>query len=144
MNIEIKIPTDSEGFYSLECPYCHEKFKAQAGDIDSEEVLELYCPICGLTADNSSFTPSEVLEHAMTLAMNYAQNEIFNAFKKSSKNLKGSGISMSLNKPKEEVPKLLTEDENLEQVELNCCNKIIKLNVAQKATNVYCLFCGVN
>ncbi|PFE70769.1 hypothetical protein CN316_11375 [Bacillus cereus] len=144
MDFKINIPTDCQGFYSLSCPYCHENFKVQAGDIDSEEVLELYCPICGLTADNSKFTPPEVLEHAMTIAMNYAQNEIFNVFKGSSKNLKGSGIHMSINKPKEEVPSLLVEDENLEQVELNCCNKIIKLNVAQIATIVYCPFCGVN
>ncbi|MEH7218093.1 hypothetical protein [Bacillus toyonensis] len=144
MKLDISIPTDSQGFYSLECPYCHERFKAQAGDIDSEEILELYCPSCGLVADNSEFISSEVVKHAMTLAMNYVQNEIFNSLSKTSKKIKGSGLSMSVNKPKEEVPQLLTEDENLEQVELNCCDKIIKVYEDQKVTNIYCPFCGVN
>ncbi|WP_033666512.1 hypothetical protein [Bacillus cereus] len=144
MNFDISIPTDTQGFYSLECPYCHERFKAQAGDIDSEEILELYCPNCGLVAGNSEFIPSEVVNHAMTLAMNYAKNEMFNSLNKTSKKLKKTGISMSVKKPKEEVPQLLTEDENLEQVELNCCDKIIKVYVDQKVTNIYCPFCGVN
>lgn len=144
MDSKISIPTDSQGFYSLECPHCHERFKSEAGDIDSEETLELFCPICGLVADNNSFIPPAVIEHAMTIAMNYMQNEIYNSFKKTSRNLKGSGLSMSVNKPKEEIPNLLTEDENLEAFELNCCNKVIKVNIDQKISNVYCPFCGVN
>ncbi|MEY8757932.1 hypothetical protein AB9M93_26175 [Peribacillus frigoritolerans] len=144
MEFKIDIPTDSEGFYSLNCPHCSERFKAQGGDMDSEEVYELFCPSCGLIADKSKFLPPEIIDHAETLAANYAEQEIYKSLKKTGLKLKGSGIKMKLNKPKEKAPQILTEDENLEQVNLICCNKIIKVNIDHKLSNVFCPFCGVN
>lgn len=144
MDFKISIPTDSMGFYTLECPHCKERFKAQAGDIEAEDTLELFCPSCGLVGDSSSFIPKDIIEHAQTIALNYMQQEMFKSFKKTRRKMKGSPVSFRVKKPKEEAPKLLTEDEDLEQVELHCCNKAIKVNMDHKLSNVYCPFCGVN
>ncbi|WHZ58775.1 hypothetical protein [Metabacillus hrfriensis] len=144
MNFQIPIPTDSEGFYSLRCPHCKGRFKAQAGDIDAEETIDLFCPSCGLMAESSNFTPPEIIEHATIIVKNYAQEQMFKAFKQSSKKLKGSGIKIKVTKPKEELPKILTEDENLEEITLICCDKTIKLDLDQIASVVYCPYCGVN
>ncbi|WP_257208781.1 hypothetical protein [Bacillus sp. AFS031507] len=140
----ISIPTDSEGFYSLQCPHCKERFKTTSEDYDAEDTLELFCPSCGLAGASSSFIPKDVIEHAQIIALNYVQQEIFKSFKKTSHKMKGSGMTFHLKKPKEESPKLLTEDEDLEKVELYCCDKTIKVNIDQKVSNVYCPFCGVN
>ncbi|MFD1735409.1 hypothetical protein ACFSCX_02420 [Bacillus salitolerans] len=144
MDFKIDIPTDSDGFYSLRCPHCKGRFKASAGDIDADNTLELFCPSCGLVGKSSSFIPSEVIEHAETLALNYMQQEIYKSLKKTSRKMKGSGMSLDVKRPREETPKLLTEDEKLEQIELHCCDKIIKVNMDQIVSNVYCPFCGVN
>lgn len=144
MDFKISIPTDSMGFYTLECPHCKGRFKAQAGDIEAEDTLELFCPSCGLVGESSRYLPSDLIEHAQTIALNYMQQEMFNSLKKTSRKMKGSPISFRVEKPKEEAPKLLTEDEDLEQVELHCCNKTIKINMDQKFSNVYCPYCGVN
>ena len=61
MQMKINIPTDSEGYYSLECPHCKERFKALAGDIDAEDILELFCPSCGLVGNSSSFSRKMLL-----------------------------------------------------------------------------------
>ena len=144
MEFKIQIPTDSEGFYSLQCSRCKERFKAYAGNIDEEDTLELFCPSCGLVDDSSKFLPKDVIEHAQTLVLNHMHREIFNTFKKTSRKVKGSGMSLEVKKPKEDAPKLLTEDEKLVQIELHCCDKIIKVNMDQKVSNVYCPYCGVN
>lgn len=144
MELKITIPTDSEGYYSLECPYCKEKFKALGGDIDAEDTMELFCPSCGLVDDSNKFIPDDVIEHAQTLAMNYMKQQLNNTFKKASRKMKGSGLTLEFKKLKEEQPNLLKEDEKLEKVELHCCNKTIKVQVDQSIGTIYCPFCGVN
>ncbi|GIN59947.1 hypothetical protein J8TS2_42660 [Lederbergia ruris] len=144
MEQKITIPTDSEGFYSLECPYCKEIFKALGGDIDSEDTLELFCPSCGLVDDSNKFISDNIIEHAQTLAMNYMKQQLNKTFKKASRKMKGSGLTLDFKNLKEEPPNLLTEDEKLEQVQLHCCNKTIKVHADQTIDNIYCPFCGVN
>lgn len=144
MDFQINIPTDNDGFYSLECPHCNERFKAQAGDVDSEKVIELFCPNCGLSSERSNFIPKAVIEHAEVLAANYLQEEIFKALGKTSRKMKGSNVSMRVNKPREEVPEMLKEDDNLEPFRLECCDKNIKISLSQIGTVVYCPYCGQN
>nr|WP_202411507.1 hypothetical protein [Halobacillus halophilus] len=114
------------------------------GDIDAEDTLDLFCPTCGLVDDSVNFTPKDVIEHTEALAMNYMNRELNKMFKKTSRNMKGSGISFKYKKLKEEKPKLLTEDENMEQVELHCCDKTIKIHADQSRETIYCPYCGVN
>ncbi|QHE52784.1 TFIIB-type zinc ribbon-containing protein [Pontibacillus sp. HMF3514] len=144
MNEKISIPTDSEGYYSLECPYCGERFKSLGGDIDSEDTLELFCPSCGLVDESNSFVSQDVIEHAQTLAINHLKQQLNKTFKNTNRNMKGSGISFDFKEMKEEQPKELKEDEQLDQIELHCCEKTIKVHADQTRETIYCPFCGVN
>lgn len=147
MNFNIEIPTDSEGFCSLECPHCNDRFKVSSTDIDAEDTFELSCPSCGLNGKKSDFISKDVIEYAETLALNYATQEIFNTFKKTNNNNNkrdGFSISFNMKKPIQQQPKLLKEDEKLEKIELYCCDKVIKINIDHIVSNVYCPFCGVN
>lgn len=144
MEERISIPTDTEGYYSLECPFCKETFKALGGDIDAEETLELFCPSCGLTEHSNKFIPEEVITYAMTVAENYLKQQINKTFKKSSRKAKGNNFSLEFKKLKEEQPIILKENENQESIELHCCNKIIKIHPDQSIDNIYCPYCGVD
>lgn len=144
MEIEIKIPTDEDGYFSLECPYCNGKFKVSADDIDLEEAYELFCPYCGLIDEINNFLSNDVIEHAQTIALNYMIQQINKEMKDISRKFKGSGYTFQYKKLKEELPKQLSEEENLEPVNLACCNKTIKIQVGLTKGNIYCPFCGVN
>ena len=58
--------------------------------------------------------------------------------------MKGSSVIFDYKKLNEENPMKLTEDERLEQVELLCCNRTIKVHADQTRETIYCPFCGVN
>ena len=60
--MEISIPADDEGYVLLQCPKCGEKFKLTPTDIESDEVEDIYCPLCGLTSE--SFWTDDVFELA--------------------------------------------------------------------------------
>lgn len=70
INLEISMPTDSDGFILLQCPLCGEYFKLTPDDIRADDVLQIWCPNCGLISDN--FLPEEVKE----LALRKIKNEV--------------------------------------------------------------------
>jgi|SRR5690625_284079 len=144
MNEKISVPTDSEGYYSLECPYCKDRFKAFGGDVDEEDTLELFCPYCGLVKESNSFLPEEVIKYAQALAMNYVKQQINKTFKKTSRQVRGKGIRFDFKKLKEEQPEQLIEDDKLELIELHCCDKSIKVYEEQTLDTIFCPYCGVN
>ncbi|MGV3240798.1 hypothetical protein ACEF17_11955, partial [Streptococcus hyovaginalis] len=75
---------------------------------------------------------------------NYMKQQLNKSFTKTSRSMKGPGLTFDFEKHKEKQPNLLTGDENLEKVALQCCNKTIKVQADQTIENIYCPFCGVN
>ena len=67
---EIRIPCDNDGFILLRCPHCDELFKLTAENIESDETLDIYCPSCGLCANN--FLTQNVIDLALAKTSNYA------------------------------------------------------------------------
>ena len=47
---EVSIPADDQGFVLMQCPLCGEFFKIKPGDYHAEDVIEIWCPSCGLKA----------------------------------------------------------------------------------------------
>lgn len=145
MEIPFSIPTDSEGYYSLECPVCKDTFKLSANDYDMEETLELFCPYCGLVHDKNSFLPQKVIDHAMDLAHNHLNDLINGSFKKSKRSVRNSSVKMTFNPLKKEEPRTIRENDNeLEELHLICCDKHIKVNSTFDFDTIYCPYCGVN
>lgn len=76
---EISIPSDEDGYILLQCEHCGEYFKITAEDCNSDGILRLVCPACGLESEN--YFTQDVVDLALTITKNYAMDEIFNAFK---------------------------------------------------------------
>lgn len=142
-NFEINIPTDNDGFLLLECPLCRGVFKLKPNDFQDDRIFEIYCPCCGLTSDN--YHTEDVVELAMQMAQNYANDLIMKELKKMEKNSKSSILKFKVtNKVKKEaeLPIMLTV-EALEIKKYSCCKREAKIKPILKMCGSYCPYCGV-
>lgn len=93
---EVSIPADDQGFVLLQCPLCGEFFKVHPSDYQADDVIEIWCPSCGLKAEN--YFTEDVLELAFKKTRNYAHDFIYNEFKKMERKFKGSFVSFKAGK----------------------------------------------
>ena len=93
---EVSIPADDQGFVLMQCPLCGEFFKIKPEDYHAEDVIEIWCPSCGLKAEN--YFTDDVIELALKKTKNYANDLIYNEMKKWEKKFKGSFISFKAGK----------------------------------------------
>lgn len=88
------------------------------------------------------------MEHAMTIAQNEV-NHLLNDFMKNlGKSFKGNKIIKVTTKHKKlplQEPRLLVEEDDLEIIIMNCCEKKIKIdNFSKIVGNPFCPYCGVS
>lgn len=144
VQFKISIPSDDEGYILLQCAYCGELFKCTADDIEDENLLDLYCPNCGLVSEN--YLTEDVIELAMNKVENYAMDMIYDTFKKlEEKNKSNSLMNIKVRKRhrhKSEDP-IRSGIEALTENEYKCCDKIAKIKPLLKMSASYCPFCGV-
>ena len=142
---KINIPTDDDGFLTLQCLFCKDQFKLTAHDFEREDIIDLFCPYCGLKDESSSFITDDVIEQARILAINYTQSQINKSLKDLEKSSRGNKhISFKVDQPlKMEEDKVLFEREELELITLKCCELEIKAQTISKEIGVYCPCCGV-
>jgi uncharacterized Zn-finger protein len=145
MTFSISIPSDDDGFVSRECPHCGDRFKITTTDLQSEDLLDLFCPYCGLPSSVNETHPSEVFEQAHIISENYVASMVNDAMKDLERSLSGSKhLKFKRGKPlPTEDEKILFEKEELAAIDLTCCAKVIKINDLSAVTGVYCPFCGV-
>ena len=70
VSFSINVPTDSDEYFNLSCPYCRNKFKILAPEFKGTDVVNIYCPICGLVDEFKSFYTDEVIDKALSMAQN--------------------------------------------------------------------------
>jgi Zn finger protein HypA/HybF involved in hydrogenase expression len=140
----IEIPSDADGFVLLQCPLCSEFFKITPEDFESDELLKLCCPNCGIQSDD--FLTDEVLEVAQRVVENMARDllekktkEIFSGMEKS-----GFKVSSSGSSPRNSVDPIKPSIENLEITDFSCCKKQAKIRPILRLSSHYCPFCGGN
>ena len=139
--VEISIPADDDGYILLQCPKCGEKFKLTSEDIQSEEVIDIYCPLCGLTSEN--FFTEDIVELAQEKTMNQVMKNLFNDMKDIERQTKNSCVKFKAGKYKEEYEKeLFSTIDNMDVVNLECCNKTAKIRGLLKYSGYYCPYCG--
>jgi uncharacterized Zn-finger protein len=141
----ITIPSDDNGFITLQCPFCSDRFKLTAEDFQREDIIDIFCPYCGLQHEPSRFLTDEVLEQAQVIAMNYAKS-IINDFSKDLKRQfkRKKHISFKAGNPlKMENDRILFEREELEKTKLECCQLTVKTRPLSKEIGIYCPCCGV-
>ena len=140
---EIAIPADNEGFCLLQCPHCGEFFKLTPSDIEAEDVIEIWCPSCGLIGEN--YFTDDAIQLALKKTKNYAMDLIFNEMKKWEKEFGGGPVTFKVGKQPvhEEEKPLMYSVEALELVKYPCCKKEAKIKPIYKICGSYCPFCGV-
>lgn len=143
INLQISIPADNDGFVLLKCPLCGEFFKLKADEIEAEDVINIWCPCCGLISD--SYITEEVITLALNKAKNIVNDLIFDEFKKLENHTKGNLFSFKAgNKPKRESEnQLVVGIEALEIRKYKCCKKEAKIKPLVKICGSYCPYCGV-
>ncbi|MDO4649432.1 MAG: TFIIB-type zinc ribbon-containing protein [Eubacteriales bacterium] len=141
--ISIPIPTDDDGYILLQCSYCGEFFKLTGDDIESDQILNVYCPSCGLISEN--YMTDEVVNLAMTKAQNYAMDLIYDAFKEMERSTRKGPLQIKAGKrpDHEHESPIRSGIEALEITEFPCCKRTAKIKSLLKFTGCRCPFCGV-
>ncbi len=141
--MSISIPCDDDGYIILQCEHCGNLFKATATDLESDEILHIFCPSCGLISEH--YLTEDVINLALNKASNYAQDLIYNAFKDLERhNKKGSVTFKAGPKPKHEPEDPIRSGiEALQITHFPCCSRSAKIKPLLRMTGCYCPFCGV-
>lgn len=136
---EITIPADNDGFVLLQCPLCSEFFKLRASECQSDDVIEIHCPSCGLVSD--SYFTDDVISLAKTISLNYALDKIYESFNSIKSN---KYVSFKANQPlHEEEYSIKSGIEALEIQKYLCCSREAKVKALYKMCGSYCPYCGV-
>lgn len=140
---EISIPSDDDGYILLQCQHCGTYFKIPVEDMENDELLDIYCPGCGLISD--SYLTEDVIELAQAMVQNYAMDLIHDTFKDLERKTKKGKVQFKAGKkPKHEYENPIRSGiEALEITRFRCCKKNAKIKPLLKMTGCYCPFCGV-
>jgi len=143
ITFEISIPSDNDGYILLQCEHCGGYFKVTSGDINDEQLLNLYCPECGLVSEN--YLTEEVIGVAQLLAHNYALDFVYSTLKNIESKTKNKGFQIKVgNKPKpENINTIRSGIDTLKIVKFECCQRSAKIKPLLIMTGCNCPFCGV-
>lgn len=142
--ISIEIPSDDEGYVSFQCPACGNRFKLSAAEVNERDPDELFCPVCGLSAEASDFHDPELIAAAMEHAQNLVadmMNEWGREMEHSFRGNKGIQFKKGSDIPHEEV-RTLREAPDLLITSFDCCGSTAKLDAGSALSLAYCPFCG--
>lgn len=145
-NFVIFKQSDIDGFNSFKCSLCGEDFKLKTDEFQEKEVLELFCPNCGIPSPITTYYTNDIIEHVETIIENEASNMINNLFKNLEKSLnKNNNLTFKRGKTlPTQQPKVLFENDDLDRLEFVCCNRKAKLSLFSKTIKPFCPYCGVN
>lgn len=143
--IHISIPTDEDGFVSFECPHCEQRFKLRANEFEESDIINLFCPICGLAHELNHFYSKDFIEMTMNLAKQEAMEMIHDMFKGLERKSRGNKFVKfkAGSKTKVDIKEIYENLDELIEFEMECCNKHIKVTELDKLIGVYCSYCGV-
>lgn len=139
----IQIPTDEDGFVLLQCPLCGTFFKLSAKEMESDEVIEIFCPSCGLKS--RSYLTQDVIKTALAKATNYMLDAVHEGFKKLERNFNNQYVEFSAGpKPKHEIEgKVHLGIDALDIEKYPCCEREVKIDSILLLCGSYCPYCGV-
>ena len=104
LRFNISIPSDEDGCVLFQCPNCGELFKVAVDEYESDSVLDIHCPLCGLISD-SFFTP-DVIALALSKTANVVVPELEDLIKEELGG-KGNGlVSFSVKSYNEKEPEI--------------------------------------
>ncbi len=135
--MEIRFPTDADGFLSQECPSCEQRFKVIFGE-GSEESIS-YCPYCGHNGENCWFTQAQS-DYMQLVAANVALGPELKKLKHQLKGMSKGFLKVDMTPDLSEPPPTPAEtDDPLDLLHLPCCNETIKVTRHERH---FCIICG--
>ena len=139
----IEVPCDDDGFVLLQCPQCGELFKLRPSDYESDEVLEVSCPACGISSD--SYLTEEAIELALAIAKNKALAALHSEMKRLERKTKGKAISFKAGEPPRPDNELELQPavDALKAVSCRSCGKQSKISLLLSMSMFTCPLCGV-
>ena len=148
-DIEVTIYTDSDGFITMECPYCGLEFKLAAEDVNNDDspTSELFCPYCGLANDPSRFISQDTMNALMVKTSNYAADILNNALLGTARqvNRKKGLIRMEVNPIESQPEKDVKEKDGVETIfQCRACEHGVKVIHSAGLSKIYCPYCGVD
>lgn len=140
---KIKIPCDDDGFILLRCPHCGELFKLTAEDIESDESLDVYCPSCGLTAEN--FLTQDVIDLALAKTGNFAIDAITRQLQSFAEKSGNDFIQFEVKANRERKPELPIRAavEALQITSCHDCGRKAKISPTLIMSAYTCPLCGI-
>lgn len=143
--LSIEIPTDDEGYFSVQCPHCEDLFKLHLGEYEAEDPGTLTCSLCGMGAETSTFLfRDDVREVAEAEAVNLVREHLDKTLKKLERETRGSRhFQFKRSRPmrKESVPEL-REFADLAEADLPCCDRHVKVDPSTASSVLYCPYCS--
>jgi len=145
ISFKIVVPSDNDGFITLQCPFCEDRFKLTVTDFEREDIIEIFCPYCGLRHEGGKFLTDEVIEQAHIIAANYLKSQVNQWAKNLERSFRSNKhIKFKAGKPLQmSADKTLFEKEELETYTLQCCQITVKTRPLHQVIGVYCPCCGV-
>ena len=143
IQMQITIPNDNDGFVLIKCKLCGGFFKLRPSEMQDDNVVNIWCPTCGLISDN--YINEDVIDLSIRICKNLAMDNIYKEIKKLERSFKGNGVSLKLNsniKKEAEIP-LIAGIKALEIQKYKCCKREAKINPLIKECGSYCPYCGV-
>lgn len=143
--LHISIPTDDDGFVSFQCPFCSDKFKLSVGECEQEDVLQIFCPYCGLSDELSNFLSDEVNEQLRIAAQNYLAEQINSMLRDMERRFhRNPGVSFRASPLNTEPDSQIIEtDDDLEPSTHEICGRTVKVHANCIEVGPYCPYCGV-
>lgn len=143
LRFNISIPSDEDGCVLFQCPNCGELFKVAVDEYESDSVLDIHCPLCGLISDNF-FTP-DVIGLALSKTANVVVPELEELLKKELGEMNNGLVSFSLKTNHEKEPEIPIRQavEALQKVTCKDCKRISKVSSALAMSSYTCPYCGI-
>jgi len=148
IKIPMSLPLDADGFLRRECPYCKRGFKVFPSDKEDKEkendIVELFCPYCGQSADKKSWWTEEQLRYAKEIALKKVLEPELQEFGRNLESMsKGSFVKVKMERTSFKTPRISEDFNDMKFLELPCCNERIKFEENWKG-NLHCIICGKN
>lgn len=143
LRFNISVPSDEDCCVLFQCPHCGELFKVAVDEYESDSVLDIHCPLCGLISDNF-FTP-DVIDLALSKTADVVVPELEELLKKELGEMDNGLVSFSLKTNHEKEPEIPIRQavEALQKVTCKDCKRISKVSPALVMSSYTCPYCEI-
>ena len=111
--------------------------------METDEILHIYCPSCGLISE--SYITEDVIRLANAMIKNYLQDTLYDFSKKMERQFSHNRFVKykAGRRPKKEYePPVYSTIEDLVECNYRCCDRSAKINPLLKMSVSFCPFCG--